>query len=503
LILAMLVVSSTALLATSPPPYDPDISDLLTQEVELTADRPKATTTVRLLATAQAQAGAGGSHESHVSVVAAAPEAPEAGDISPEFRVTGSFGEEEALNSGPSDEAVRWRVERLCPASAPCDAPLEIGVEWLNATPGGRQPVILTIEAGIDYRSGLLTAGEAPNGAEIRLEVARELAQVDGAPTLRAQTEAETITLSAEAPFALRHVTIEVADPAIPTGKFHEDDQGAIFAVTGIDQRELASAAIWPDPGQVGHQGQPPGSELPLHCRPGVECRRGYTFVVQWIGRDRDDTVEVTWSLASVLRYRDRPTAPPDDSMTVSVDRVIDTTGAERQRLEAEMAGSIERGPDDRPNGVPIEPALGPTQLVATLGTWQPIPGESNIGVPTSGQIVLAARTVDGAPLRGSVRVSVATRHPVVRGGVPRYEELTAERPQLSLVVIPSLSCYDPDVTEPAGGDGRCTVPFDIDVLPPDESIGPVIVDWSISLQAVAPDGLSLAPGDLRIGPRP
>jgi hypothetical protein len=495
----MLVVSSVALLATSPAQYDPDISDLLAQEVQLTADRPMATTTVRLLVTAQALAGVGDSDQSHVSVVAAAPAEPAPGDVRPEFRVTGSFGEREALNAGSSDEAVHWRVEDVCVADGPCDAALDLTVEWLNATPGGTQPVILTIEAGIDYRS-MLREVEAPNGAGIRLEVARQLARVEAVPTLRAQTDPETITLSAEAPFALRHVTIDVPDPAIPTGKFHEDDQGAIFAVTGIDQRELASVAIWPDPGQAGHPGQPPGSALPIHCVQGLECRRGYTLVFQWNGRDRDDTVEVTWSLTSVLRYRDRPTAPPDDSMTVSVDRVVDTTGAERQRLEVEMAGSIERGPDDLPSGVPIEPTLGPHQLVATLGTWQPIPGRSNSGVPTTGLITLAARTVDGTPLRGPVRVSVATRHPVLRGGPPRDEELTAERPRLSLVVIPSLSCYDPDLTEPEGGDGRCTVPFDIDVQPPDQRTGTVIVDWSISLQAVAPDGLSLAPGDLRVG---
>jgi hypothetical protein len=491
----MLVISSVALLATSPAQYEPDISDQVSQELELSGDQPVGATTVRLLVSAQALAGLGESAESNVRVFAAAPDG--AGDLTPEFRVTATAGESEAYNDGSNPETVSWRIEELC-AAGPCDAALEITVEWLNAVPGQDQPVVVTVEAGIDYRSGW-QEGEAPDGAQVMLEVDQELERADPSPMLRAQTEPETITLSADAPFALRHVLVEVAPEAIPTDIPAEEDQSAIFAVSGLDE-ELAVASVWPDPEQGGHDGGAPGSVLPLWCEQGIECRIGYTLMLLWTGREPNEVATITWGFTSVLRYTDRAVAPPQGLMQVSVDRVVDTSGDDRDRLEIEVGGSIERAPDDPFIREPVEPGDGPHLIGVDLPTWQPVPEGSNVGVPTTGVMTLSARSADGSGLNGPVTVSVVTRYPVVHWGPPRNHELTPAMPELTFAVLPSMSCYDPDLEEPVA-DGRCTVPFDIFVQPPDEVTGPVVVEWSLHLQAVAPDGLTLQPGDVRAGP--
>jgi hypothetical protein len=237
---------------------------------------------------------------------------------------------------------------------------------------------------------------------------------------------------------------------------------------------------------------------MPLGCGRADDCTSGYTLMLHWNGREPADEFDITWSLTSVLRYPDRDAAPPSDSVAVTVDRAVNTAGADRERLLADASGTIESRPGDPFIEVPIEPADGAHLINVLLRTWQPSPTQPRFGVPTTGVVTLSARSADGAPLRGPVRVSVVTQYPAAKSGAPRNEELAPGTPEMSFTVWPSMGCYDLTLND-RREDGRCSLPFDVFVQPPDEATGPIILEWSISLVSVSPDGLTLEPGDLEI----
>jgi hypothetical protein len=185
--------------------------------------------------------------------------------------------------------------------------------------------------------------------------------------------------------------------------------------------------------------------------------------------------------------------------MTATVDRVVDTTGDERERIEIEIGGTIERGPQDPPIEVPLEPSReGPNTFTLDLATWEPVAGAGTLGIPATGVMTLVARSADGSPLSGPVQVSVSTWYPVVVNGPPWNEELTPEAPEMSFAILPTRSCHDPDQGELGRLDGRCTVPFDVYVQTPAETTGPVVVEWTVRVQAIEADGLTLGAGDLQ-----
>jgi len=486
----LLVVASFALLGTPADRYEPQISADRFQSVELSGNQPIGSTTVRLLVSREAIDGLD-SAMSSVLVTADAND-PAGGIVAPELRVTGVAAGEAASGQRNDQAIAEWRLGELCPAGDACDVTLELTVEWLNAIPDTTQHVTLEVEAGIDYGQ----ESDVPGGATIALEVDDPLAVSDEIATLRARTEPDTVNLSADAPFAMRHVTVDVAEDVVPDTGDEEKTQTAIFAVSGLEGGR-AVARVWSDDDERAQNGNQPGSEMPLSCEPVFSCQRGYTLVLEWTGREPLDTASVTWDFTSILRFPDS-VAAPEGSMTARVDRFVDTMSEDGDRLTMELSDTIRRSPADPPVQVGTEPGDGPHTFVVDLRTWTPVSSGRRVGVPTTGAITFAARSADGSPLQGPVRVDVVTQNLVVNLGSP-YVELTPDQPEQTLTVLPTRGCVEVDPAESGGGDRRCTVPFELYVRTPSEETGPVIVEWSAVFQAIEIDILRLRDGDLSV----
>jgi hypothetical protein len=353
-------------------------------------------------------------------------------------------------------------------------------------------PVTLLVEAGIDYsQSPLSNDDDPPAGATLVLEPVAPLQAAEPSHSLRGSTDPETITMSADAPFALRRVTVEVGAEARPADG-ETADLSAVMTVDGLDG-DTAIASVWQD-SMVGRPGAEVGTTMPLSCPITGECLVEYTLVLDWTGREPGDVVDVTWSLSARLAYPERAEPPPEDALTFTVEASIDA-GPEGGSLTVDAGGTIERTPADPTAEVPTEPRGGEHLIEVVLDIWD-ADSTNDRGIPATGVVTLTARSADGRPLQGPVQVSVVTYYQAVKSGPPRNEELTPGHDQLSFAITPSFAC---SIVRVSMDEGRCRLPLDIFVQTPDEATGPVRVDWSITVSAFSADDLRLEPGDLAV----
>jgi len=321
--------------------------------------------------------------------------------------------------------------------------------------------------------------------------VVDELAWAD-VGTLSVTTEKEAVNLAADAPLAMRHVTLELNEGVVPAIEDPATAQSAIFAVAGTDDG-MTKVRIWSDDRGAGARELQPGTELPLDCRPLAPCHVGFWIAFEWAGRTPFDVGFATWEFSAVVRYPDGEPSP-DASMIATIDRRIDASH-DAPRVAVERSGTLERAPGDGPVDVPTEPGEQPT-FVVNLATWRPISGADRMAVPATGSITLSARSADGSELAGPVSVRVVTHTAALNWSYPAEWELTPALPVQTLAVLPSQGCGRSDAMP--GGD-RCALPVEIVVKTPDAATGPVIVEWTVNVQAIEAGSHSPSSNDVGI----
>ena len=458
--IAVLILASGALVATSPAVIQSTLEASHSGDVELTLDAPRVTGRVMLDLSANAL--------------------PAPGDQ--RIRVGGTVdfyqrNQNAAVRMGvrpvdidaapaEGEVATSWPIEQLCRVAERCQREFEVTFEWLDAKPGTTQRAAFDATARITYDQ----AESSPDGAIAAWTETAPFAPAPGGPVIAATTNPERVTLDQKHPAVIRHVALTAS------GIVDATRTSAIVDSSAADPGdEAVRITIVPDNPEGRDAGRAPSATAidPFAaCPDPSEC--GVTVQIELGEVEPEASATIDWSLRVRAEFPPGTAPPVGAAISAIIDQAVEV-GADTPTITASATGTLEPGADDRGT------VRSFTRIViATEDAGFQLGSSSALTPPTVG--VLGLRAVDDV----TVDLHVAGD----RGTTFAYRPLRLgpDQPSASVLVYPLPACD-------AGGD--CTAELWLSASaasPAGADTQPVVrVEWDLDLQAFYP-GLAAPP---------
>jgi len=382
-----------------------------------------------------------------------------------------------------------------CAELRDCALSYEAIVEWLDPRADASARVTLRANAS----SEIVGPEVAPVDAEVVVAV-DEAGPVDD-PSIGDVIEEQGVTLAADRPLVMRHVTVRANAAAVPAAlEWPLDPRGALVTSLSVDPPPDnvplvgagAIVSLIPDDAvdaQEGLEELTAGGSTPFApfqgCMPGQPCERAFTLVIAWFSPDPALVATVDWQLTAGIAFHGD--AAPGHGATVEIEvdgRTNVTADGARLRATAEGTVTLDRNIPRGNNeevGVTLDvprAALDPDALGG------PIPALTG----TFAVEATASRSLGEEPLAVSLGIGPETLlaqpgyslRPVVGG------------PRLSAPIFPGRGCRAGTTCELLMGLTFHLGPAELDRLTDTDRIE---VHWAFEVTLAYPDGVAVPPG--------
>jgi hypothetical protein len=380
-----LVASCVALLATSQPPDQATLTARSTLSASLGEGAPRAEGVLRVSLSAAALPVGSETIRSVTGRLTLTAQGVDRG------RLVISVGSRTVPIAPRADDygATVVPIEQLCPAAEPCDAEVDVAVEWLGAGRGTISHVTVTATLEVVYHGVMAT----PPGATAGLAAAQELAPEAPGPTVAAQTPDEEIVLGRDHWAAARRVRLTATPEALAGDTLAFFDQSPVQLHGG---RLLVTVS--PDENSSEQLDPTIPFDPFTGCDRAAPCERELIVRFELAGVDADAEAAVRWSFGARAAFPEDEAVPPGAALTAAITEATDAT-ADVPAISETLSGTLSfEVVDGRPRtqGFRVEIDVPPTAL----------PPRAFGGLPPTARMILTVHS----PLEGylSMRVSAA-----------------------------------------------------------------------------------------------
>lgn len=462
---AVLVLASGALIATSPAVIQSTLEASYSGDVELTLDAPRVTGRVRLDLSANALPALGDQRlrvSGTVDFYARNKNAAVRMSVQPVD-----------IDAPPAESEVStgWPIELLCRVAEQCQREFEVTFEWLDAEPGSTQRASFEATVRITYDQ----AEHNPEGATAGWTESAVFVPAPGGPVIAASTNPERVTLDQTRPAVIRHVALTASGIADATRTSAIVDSSATDS--GADAVRFTIIPDNPEGRNAELAPSAAGIDPFATCPDTSDC--GVTVQIELAAVEPGASAAVDWSLLVHAEFPPATAHPDGAEISAIIDQSVEV-GADTPAITTTATGTLEPGPDDRGT------LRSFTRIViATEDAGLLVGNSSRLTPPTVG--VLGVRAVDD--------VTVGLHVAGDRGTTYAYQPIVLgpARSSASVLVYPLPACD-------SGSD--CTVELWLSATtasPAEAGTQPVVrVEWDLVLQAFYP-GLAAPPDGAQV----